>query len=479
MPGRAVSSGPQGASSTRLSAWVDAPFAVGWVVISTVFPAVLSIITFVPSSLRPLARHAAQDLARRTGRRILLALLSVVLFAASFVAISYHDLQSQVNRIDVNDLLGTDRPTRADADNEAVADSYAGRAVNILVMGTDTRAGANNIDGADGSEDVAVARSDTAMILHVSADRSRIEVVSIPRDTLLYIPECIQADGTETYAQYDTMFNTAFSNGAGESSSPEAVAAGAACTIKTVEQLTGIFIDEYMVVDFSGLSTMVNALGGVQVYVDEDIYDPDHTGLELEAGCYHMDGLTAVQYARVRYGVGYDGSDLNRIGRQQNLMAAMLRTAQQKNLLTSAPDLYSFARSALATLTTSPGIGELTTLAGLAQSIASIGMDNVRFVTMPIAPAPSDPDNRVVPSWEAEAVWDALIHDTPVPDESVTVQGDGGVPSGSAATGSTDSTDTPGSIDDSDDAGTPEDSSVEVSVAPTEDPAAACYNLQH
>ncbi|WP_235931564.1 MULTISPECIES: LCP family protein [Actinomyces] len=428
----------------------------------------------VPSSLRPLARHAAQDLARHTGRTILLVLLSVVLFATSFAAISYHDLQSQVNRIDVNNLLGTDRPTRADADTggEAVADSYAGRAVNILVMGTDTRAGANNIDGADGSEDVAVARSDTAMILHVSADRSRIEVVSIPRDTLLDIPKCMQADGTESHAQDDTMFNTAFSNGAGENSSPEAVAAGAACTIKTVEQLTGIFIDEYMVVDFSGLSTMVDALGGVQVYVEEDIYDPDHTGLELEAGCYHMDGLTAVQYARVRYGVGYDGSDLNRIGRQQNLMAAMLRTAQQKNLLTSATDLYSFARSALATLTTSPGIGELTTLAGLAQSIASIGMDNVRFVTMPVAPAPSDPDNRVVPSWEAEAVWDALINDTPVPDESVTVQGDGGVPSDSA------STDAPGSADGSTDEGTPEEDA-QVGAPPTEDPAAACYNLQH
>ncbi|WP_249367592.1 MULTISPECIES: LCP family protein [unclassified Actinomyces] len=428
----------------------------------------------MPSSLRPLARHAAQDLARRTGRRILLVLLSVVLFATSFAAISYHDLQSQVNRIDVNDLLGSDRPTRADATEEAVEDSYAGRAVNILVMGSDTRSGANNIDGADGTDDVAVARSDTAMILHVSADRSRIEVVSIPRDTLLDIPSCTQADGTETYAQYDTMFNSAFSNGAGESSSPEAVAAGAACTIKTVEQLTGLYIDEYMVVDFSGLSTMVDALGGVQVYVDEDIDDPDHTGLVLDAGCYHMDGMTAVQYARVRYGVGYDGSDLNRIGRQQNLMAAMLRTAQQKNLLTSATDLYSFARSALATLTTSPGIGSLPTLAGLAQSIASIGMGNVRFVTMPFAPAPSDPQNRVVPSWQAEAVWEALINDTPVPDESVSVQGDGSVPSGGTGADSDDGSGDGAASGDTLEEAVPSGEGE----APAEDPATACYNLQ-
>ena len=84
---------------------------------------------------------------------------------------------------------------------------------------------------------------------------------------------------------------------------------------------------------------------------------------------------------------------------------------------------------------TSPGIGSLPTLAGLAQSIAAIGMDNVRFVTMPYMAAPFD-ENRVVPSGEAQAVWDALINDTPVPDESVTVQGDGSTPSSTDGTGS-------------------------------------------
>lgn len=424
-------------------------------------------ISFVPSSLRPLAQHAAQDLTRRTGRRVLLALLSVVLFSVSFAAITYYDLQSQVEIIDVATMVGTDRPSRADGE-EGVDDSYEGRAVNILVMGSDTRAGSNNVDGSEGSEDVAVARSDTAMIMHLSADRSRIEVVSIPRDTLVDIPSCTLPDGSETDPQYDTMFNSAFATGAGESTAPEAVAAGAACTIKTVEQMTGIFIDEYMVVDFAGLSTMVDALGGVRVYVDEEINDPDYTGLVLEPGCYLMGGSTAVSYARVRHGVGGDASDLNRIGRQQNLMAAMLRTAQQKNLLTSAPDLYSFARSALATLTTSPGIGSLPTLAGLAQSIAAIGMENVRFVTMPYMAAPFD-ENRVVPSGEAQAVWDALINDTPVPDESVTVQGDGSTPSSTDGTGSgeegTGSPEQPGQ---------PEDPGA---AAPTEDPAAACYDL--
>lgn len=379
-------------------------------------------IVFVSSRPRPHARHSVKDLSRHGGRTAMVSVLAVVLFAASFVAIAYHDLQSQVTRVDVAGMVGTARPTRTDA--EKVPDDYAGVAVNILVLGSDTRAGDNNVDDSAGSDEVAGARSDTAMIMHVSTDRSRIEVVSIPRDTLLEIPSCTRADGTTTYAQSNAMFNSAFSNGAGEGTTAENIAAGAACTLKTVEQLTGIHIDEFVVVDFAGLQRMVDALGGVTVYVSDDISDAEHTGLVLDAGCYHFDGATALQYARARYGAG-DGSDLSRIERQQNLMGAMLRAAQSKSLLSNADDLYSFARSALSTLTTSPRIGSLTTLAGLAQSLQAIGMENVSFITMPNALVGA----RVVPTYEADSVWDALINDVPVGSENVSLQGTGATPS--------------------------------------------------
>lgn len=376
----------------------------------------------MPTHPTPHARHSAKDLGRHLGRRFLLAVFAVVLFVASSAGIAFFDFKSQLTVIDTATLIGTDRPTRA----EPVKDNYEGQAVNILVLGSDTREGSNNVDGSEGSDDVIVARSDTALVMHLSADRSRIDVVSIPRDTLVDIPSCITADGSTTEAQSDTQFNMAFANGAGASTDDEAVAAGVACTIRTVEGMTDLFIDEWMVVDFSGLSTMVDSLGGVKVYVDEDIDDPDYTGLVLDAGCHHMDGTTALQYARVRHGVG-DGSDLSRISRQQNLMSAMLRTAQSKNLLTSGDDLYSFARSALSTLTVSPGIGDLTVLAGLAQSLQAIGMDKVNFITMPHGVAPWDP-NRVIPTEEADAVWAALREDEPVPAESVSVSADGSAP---------------------------------------------------
>lgn len=368
------------------------------------------------------ARHSAKDLGRHLGRRFLLAGFAVVLFVVSSAGIAYFDIKSQLTIIDTDSLIGTDRPSRA----EPVKDNYEGQAVNILVLGSDTREGSNNVDGSEGSEDVVVARSDTALVMHLSADRSRIDVVSIPRDTLVDVPSCITADGSTTEAQSDTQFNQAFANGAGTSTDDAAVAAGVACTVRTVESMTDLFIDEWMVVDFSGLSTMVDSLGGVKVYVDEDIDDPDYTGLVLDAGCHTMNGTTALQYARVRHGVG-DGSDLSRISRQQNLMSAMLRTAQSKNLLTGGDDLYSFARSSLSTLTVSPGIGDLAVLGGLAQSIQAIGMDKVNFITMPHGEAPWDP-NRVVATEEADAVWAALREDKPVPEESISVAADGSAP---------------------------------------------------
>lgn len=371
----------------------------------------------VPNTRRPQARHSSKDLQRSLARRIGLAALAVVLFVAAGGAFALHDLQSQVKTVDVSSLVGTARPTRASA---KVSDTYSGEAVNILIMGTDSRQGSNDVDDSASTE--TVARSDTTMVMHISADRKSISVVSIPRDTMVDMPACTSAQGT-SYSAGTRQFNSAFAEGAGTGSDTKAIAAGAACTLKTVESMTDVHIDEYVVVDFTGLQKMVNALGGVSVYVDEAIDDPNYTGLILKKGCYLFDGATALKYARVRHGVD-DGSDINRIKRQQNLMSAMMRTAKSKNLLTDASSLYSFAKAALGSLTTSPGIGKLTTLAGLAQSIQSTGLDNIEFVTMPNEADPSDA-NRVIASSSAKGVWKALANDTALPSSTARTKADG------------------------------------------------------
>ncbi|WP_244963279.1 LCP family protein [Actinomyces trachealis] len=364
-------------------------------------------------------RHADRDPRSALPRRVGLVALAITLFLTSGAAFALRDLQSKVHSVDLASLLGSDRPK-----NDA-SDSYKGRAVNILVLGSDTRAGDNNVDNSQGSEEVAVARSDTAMVMHLSADRNRIDVVSIPRDTLVSIPSCVLPDGTSSAPQDDTMFNTAFATGAGTEADTTAISRGAACAIKTVEAMTGLFINEFVVVDFSGLERMVDALGGVGVYVSEEIDDPDYTGAKFEVGCHHLSGPEALQYARVRHGVG-NGSDTGRIGRQQNLMSAMIRTAVSKNLLTNLDDLYSFTSAGLSTLTVSKGIGSLSTLGGLAKSVSDVGVDKINFISLPTTEAAWD-KNRLVPTSEATRVWKALKKDEPVPASTVAVSGDGTV----------------------------------------------------
>ena len=169
------------------------------------------------------------------------------------------------------------------------------------------------LDGLDNAEQ-PVPATDRVLaalgpkMLQLSADRSRVDAVSIPRDTLVDIPECTTLDGGKTEASEDAPFNSAFANGAGSGSDKKAVASGAACTLKTVETLTNVRIDDFIVVDFTGLSKVVDSLGGVHVQVDEAIDDSEYTGFKLAEGCQKLDGENALQYARVRHGVS-DGSD--------------------------------------------------------------------------------------------------------------------------------------------------------------------------
>ena len=399
--------------------------------------------------------------------------LSLALFVTSAAGFAYMDLQGQITRINIDRYLDGS-VTRTDA----IGDSYDGHALNILVLGTDTRSGANNVDGSDGSDDTAIARSDTAMIMHVSADRSRVEVVSIPRDLLVDIPKCKTYDDTESAPQSDTMFNNAFATGAGTGTDATALAIGAACSINTVEKMTGVNIDEFMVVDFHGLETMVDALGGVNLYVSEEIDDPDYTQLHLSVGCQHLNGTDGLKYARARHGYG-NGSDIGRIQHQQNLMGAMIRTAQSKNILSNANELYSFARTALGALTTSEKIGDLNNLQGLASSIQSIGMDHITFLTVPNAPAESDA-NRVVATDDAKPIWKALKNDTAVPTNSVSGKADGSTASpapDSTGAAATDPSSTDAAEKTQAPATKPSDppaSQAPASETPSNDPAAQC-----
>jgi LCP family protein required for cell wall assembly len=250
-------------------------------------------------------------------------------------------------------------------------------------------------------------RSDTTIVMHVSADRSRVELVSIPRDTLVDIPSCARSDGTASGEQRG-QFNAAFSIG----SESGQVSDAAACTIRTVEENTGVFINDYVVIDFAGFIRMIDALGGVQMCIPNDMRSPK-AGLDLTAGTQVLDGATALAFARARTGEGVgDGSDTGRLGRQQQLLAATVQAVQSKNLLTDVPELLGFLNAATQSITASPDLASIPTMTGLAFSLRGTLSGNIAFMTMPFAPAPSDP-NRVVMADEAQQVWSNLSADVP------------------------------------------------------------------
>lgn len=345
-------------------------------------------------------RHARNH-RRPILRRIAIALTALTAFVLAGGAAAYSNIQGNIHSYDITALLG-DRPTSATSPDGIVGvDPGAGKAFNILVMGSDARTGAfAQSEGAVGG-----MRSDTTFLMHLSSDRTRVDIVNIPRDLLVNIPSCALASGGTSKAQSDAMFNSAFSIGG----QADQVQYAAACTIKTVEKMTGILIDDFVVVDFGGFISTVNALGGVPICIPKDINDSQYTGLHLTAGQQVLNGEQAFLYARVRHNVD-DGSDISRITRQQKLVGAMVREILAQNLLTDLPKLYRFLDAATASLTTGPTIGKIPALVGLANSVRTMQPGAVSFVTLPFDWA----GPRVKPNAASAKLWAAVAADQPI-----------------------------------------------------------------
>lgn len=325
-------------------------------------------------------------------RHVLYGVIGSFVVVALVLAIAaYAKFNSNITRIDVSRMLGV-RPTTT------ASSAGAHTAVNILVMGSDTRTGiGTDAYGKDTVE--GGAHSDTNLLVHVSADRDRVLVVSIPRDSMTMAPKAC-SDPNSTVANGEIrQWNYNFNLG------------GPGCTIKTLEGLTGIFVDHYVVIDFRGFQQMVDALGGVPVCTTSDIADKD-AQFTLAAGHHILDGKQALGYVRVRKTVN-DGSDLNRIKRQQAFLSSVAQEATSKGLLLRPDKLYGFLNAATKSITTDPEMG-FGTMTSLANSVRNLGVDKIEFVTVPTQVYPKD-TNRV--EWRASAakIWSAIRADQPLP----------------------------------------------------------------
>ncbi|MFJ6797889.1 LCP family protein [Streptomyces sp. NPDC091268] len=272
----------------------------------------------------------------------------------------------------------------------------AGGAQNILLIGSDTRSGREN---ARYGQDHGTQRSDTTILLHLPADRRSATMVSIPRDLVAEIPSCLGTDGQRTPAR-TAQFNWAFQWG------------GAACTIRTVEKLTGIRVDHHMVVDFGGFKKMVDAIGGVEVCLRRPVNDPE-ARLKLPAGRQTLQGEQALGFVRARYSLG-NGSDTERMERQQRFLGSLVTKVQSNGVLLNPARLYPLLDAATSSVTTDPGLASLRGLYELVRGVRDIPTDQTRFLTVPRRPSPADPNRDELLEPDADRLFRQLREDKPV-----------------------------------------------------------------
>ncbi|WP_225849817.1 LCP family protein [Streptomyces sp. HPF1205] len=309
---------------------------------------------------------------KRSKKKIATAVVAslAVLLVAAAGAI-YLKLNANISTFD-SAGLSKNRPPAAQADADG------NKPVNILLIGSDTRSGDNAKLGGAGSG--PIGRSDTTILLHVYPDHKHAVGISIPRDSLVDIPPCLLPDGRWSPEQPNAMFNSAFSMGETAKGNP-------ACTQNTVEKLSGMRVDHTLVIDFAGFSAMTSAVHGVEVCVPNNIYQGDmnpnlgYKGkLVLKAGTQNLSGQKALDYVRMRHGIG-DNSDVGRMMRQQAFLSALM--AKIKNGGMSLTTVLPLANAVTKSLTVDPALDSGLKLARFGLSMKNIDLKNIQFITAP------------------------------------------------------------------------------------------------
>lgn len=322
-----------------------------------------------------------------TGAAAIIATFAVV--ATSLVAYAkYRGLVGSIHRENVTAAMLGKRPPYT-----------AG--LNILVIGSDSRQGLGRKFGAG----VLGARSDTSMLLHIAPGHTRADIISFPRDSMVPVLACTndgQGHAGQT-AQPGVVerLNATFSAG------------GAPCLWKTLEQETGIRIQHFVEVNFAGFQSIVNDVGGVPVCLPFAINNPQ-SRLHLAAGKHVVNGAQALAFVRLRENIG-EGSDTQRIQRQQYFLASVMQKLRTTNLLTQPNRIFNVVRDVAKSLTTDTGL-DLSTMLRIANSMKSLSSSSVQLVTVPVVPYVGDPAAEL--SWaqpQAARMFRAIQADRNLP----------------------------------------------------------------
>ncbi|HUZ52823.1 MAG TPA: LCP family protein [Streptosporangiaceae bacterium] len=269
--------------------------------------------------------------------------------------------------------------------------------LNVLVIGSDTRTGKNSRFGAH----IPGQRSDTVLVLHLSPGFRRAVVMSIPRDSVVPVLACPRLPGSPGQAAQPgqiEQINETFSNG------------GPGCLWKTIEQTTHIRLDHFMELNFTGFEHVINDLGGVRICLPYPISDR-RSKLRLSRGIHHVMGAEALAYWRVRY-IGV-GSDLERIQRDQYLMASVAQEVKHTNLLGDPARVLKLVSDIAGSLTTDSGLSQ-SAMITLVQSLRHLPLRAVHFVEVPVVTYPPNP-NWVQWSGQAATLFKAIAQDRKLP----------------------------------------------------------------
>ncbi len=282
---------------------------------------------------------------------------------------------------------------------------YSTSSMNVLVYGSDSRSGLDHHlevllhTGSDQGE----VNTDTIMIVHISPGRHQITVLSIPRDTMVPVYACAAGGGHPGQQQNlnaRVQINSLLAIG------------GPQCLFLSVENVTGIFLNHFIGLGMLGFVNVVNDVGGVNVCVPFNVNDPV-SGLKLPAGKDHINGVQALAFWRTREDIG-DGSDLQRIQRDQFMAAQIVKAVLGSNITGNPLRLYHVVSDVASQLTIDSGMS-VSNLISIANSFRALNSKDVQFLTAPNVPYAAETGRVELAKPQAGTVFSAIAHDVTVP----------------------------------------------------------------
>jgi LCP family protein required for cell wall assembly len=355
-----------------------------------------------PARPEPAARHAEDarlGAARHLNIRhmplwlkVTTAVVSVILIGGlAFAGYWYIRLQSNIS----SSALGAGN-SRTDTTDDAT-----GR-LQILILGSDTRDGKNSNYGST-EDSTGYGNSDVMMLMDISEDNKRVNVISFPRDLLVDIPKCTdQKTGKQYPARTGIMINEAMKE------------AGIGCAVDTVNKLTGMEVDHFMMADFNAVKELSNAVGGVEVCISDAVFDPD-SRLRLPKGKSQVKGEQALAYLRTRHAFG-DGGDLGRIKAQQGFLSSLTRKIKDDGTLSDPVKMLTIADVVTKNLTVDNGLSSVPAMITIGNRLKSIDVSKVAFVAVPTVPATNDPNRLEAAQPAASQLFAALRKDVDLTD---------------------------------------------------------------